>query len=77
VRPPHGAEGRHIPEAAGLAGVIERITRDLEAASDDPSYGVRVVVDPSARDRQRLSRDLVVNALSGIAAALGAHALGA
>lgn len=59
-----------------VAGVIERITRDLETAAEDPSYGVGEVVDEAGPERRQLIRDLFVNALGGIAASLGARALG-
>ena len=60
-----------------LAGVIERITRDLETAAEDAAYGVGEVVEGPQPVRDPLIRDLFVNALGGIAAALGAHGLGA
>lgn len=60
-----------------LAGVIERISRDLEAATEDPAYGIAEVTNGPMRSRSHVGRDLMVNALGGIVAALGAHALGA
>jgi hypothetical protein len=59
-----------------LSGLVERITRDLELAIEDPNYGVAAVVDAPAAERASLIRDLTVNALGGIAAALGARGLG-
>jgi hypothetical protein len=61
-----------------LANVIERITRDLENTIEDTSYGVGEVTDSSPPSpNSHVTRDFVLNALAGIAAALGAHALGA
>lgn len=57
--------------------MIERITRDLETAAEDAAYGVGEVVEGPQPVRDPLIRDLFVNALGGIAAALGAHGLGA
>jgi hypothetical protein len=59
-----------------LSAVIERITRDLEFAIEDPNYGVAAVVDTAATERASLIRDFIVNALGGIAAALGARGIG-
>ena len=59
-----------------LAGVIERITRDLENAAEDASYGVGQVTDPPPPPEGSIARDLMVNALGGIAAALGTRAAG-
>ncbi len=60
-----------------LANIIERITRDLEAALEDPNYGVGDVTDrtPEAGDHP-VVRDFMINALGGIAASLGARAMG-
>jgi len=60
-----------------LANVIERITRDLETAAEDSSYGVGEVTDGLLRQEAHVGRDFMINVLSGIAAALGAKALGA
>jgi hypothetical protein len=60
-----------------LANVIERITRDLENAAEDSSYGVGEVTDGSLQQENHVGRDFMINVLSGIAAALGAKALGA
>lgn len=59
-----------------LASVIERITRDLETAAEDASYGVSEVTDGPSRPESHIARDLMINTLSGIAAALGTRALG-
>jgi hypothetical protein len=59
-----------------LGTLIERITRDLETDAEDPLYGVGDLVDPSTPPQRHVTRDFVVNALSGIAAALGVRALG-
>jgi hypothetical protein len=57
--------------------VIERISNDLEAGEEDPNFGVDPLTAPSdARQPDRIARDVVVGALSGIAAALGKGALG-
>lgn len=60
-----------------LAEVVERMTRDLEAALEDPTYGVGAVtqVSPPLQDHTTV-RDFMVNALAGIAAALGARVIG-
>jgi len=59
-----------------LANVIERISRDLENAIEDASYGVREVTDGPPSPVSHIGRDFMIQALSGIAAALGAKALG-
>jgi len=60
-----------------LANIIERITRDLEAALEDPNYGIGDVTDgtPAVGDHTAV-RDFMINALGGIAATLGARAMG-
>jgi len=73
--------GQITDQAAGaktltVAGVIERITRDLESATEDVSYGVGEVTDGPHPPEGHASRDFAVNALAGIAVALGARALG-
>lgn len=60
-----------------LAGVVERITRDLETASEDPGYGVGQVTAEPTPTENHVTRDFILNALAGIAAALGARHLGA
>jgi hypothetical protein len=62
-----------------ISGVIERITRDLESANEDPAYGVGVVTDENndLPSDSHVARDFLINALAGIAASLGAHLLGA
>jgi hypothetical protein len=59
-----------------LPEVIERISRDLERALEDPDYGVALVTRPGAAGDDNSMRDIVANALGGIIAALGAKALG-
>jgi hypothetical protein len=60
-----------------LANIIELITRDLENAIGDASYGVGEVTDRLSPSKSHVTRDFMLNTLAGIAAALGAHALGA
>jgi hypothetical protein len=60
-----------------LANIIERITRDLENEIEDASYGVGDVTDRRPSRKSHVTRDFMLNALAGIAAALSAHALGA
>jgi hypothetical protein len=60
-----------------LANVIEKISRDLEAGTEDRSYGAGEVTDEPPAPASHAGRDFAVQALSGIAAALGAKALGA
>ena len=59
-----------------LGNVIERITRDLETAAEDSSYGVGEVTEDQPSPVSHVGRDFMIQALSGIAAALGAKALG-
>jgi hypothetical protein len=61
-----------------LPQVIERISRDLELALEDPDYGVGAITgpQPGPNGSGTTGRDLVVNALGGIIATLGAKALG-
>ena len=59
-----------------LGGVVERITRDIQAAAEDPSYVVGVLTHVSATPDSHIVRDFMINALGGIAAALGAKAFG-
>lgn len=60
-----------------LANVIERITNDLETAAEDQSYGVGEVTDEPAPTSSHVGREFMINALAGIAAALGLRVLGA
>ncbi len=65
-----------------LPEVLERVTRDLERATDSADLGVAPVVAPTEdqADRQPMNavaRDIVTNALGGVLAALGAKAFGA
>jgi hypothetical protein len=59
-----------------LGNVVERITRDLETAAEDSSYGVSEVTDERPPAGNHVGRDFMIQALSGIAAALGVKALG-
>ena len=68
-------------EAAGtrtltLAGIVEKVSRDFEAAAEDPDYGVREVTGTPARSDSHVTRDFMLSTLSGMAAALGARAVG-
>ena len=60
-----------------LANVIERITRDIETRAEDASYGVSEVTDGPLLPESHNIRDFMINALGGVAAALGVKALGA
>jgi hypothetical protein len=73
----HVADGSPGGGNLTVANVIERVTHDLEAAVEDPAYGIGDLVDgaPVASDHSTM-RDFMVNALGGIAAALGARAMG-
>jgi hypothetical protein len=64
-------------ETLTLGNVIERITRDLEAATEDKSYGVAEITDEPVAPASHAGRDFMIQALSGIAAALAAKQLGA
>ena len=59
-----------------LANVIEKISRDLATGTEDASYGVSEVTDGSPAPGSHIARDFLINTLAGIAAALGARALG-
>lgn len=61
-----------------LGAVVERISRDLERELEDPAYGVGTMVDPRGGSYagEALTRDVIVNAMGGIAAALAATLLG-
>lgn len=63
-------------QALTIANVIERISRDLETAAEDPWYGVGEVTGASPPAGSHVAREFMINALAGIAAALGARALG-
>jgi hypothetical protein len=67
----HSERGR-----LNLASVVERITRDLENGSEDLAYGVGEITDNPIPPESHVMRDLMLNALAGIAAALGAKTLG-
>lgn len=58
-----------------LAGVVERITRDLQTAAEDPSYGVGRVTGDTSSEETSFVRDLILSALGGISAALAGRAL--
>jgi hypothetical protein len=54
-----------------LGAVVERISRDLEQAVEDPAYGVGpVVVGQPAQPDRAAARELITNALGGIIANL-------
>lgn len=59
-----------------LGNVIERITRDLKTSAEDSSYSVGEVTNKVLPPPSHVGRDFMVQALSGIAAALGVKALG-
>ncbi|MFZ2112255.1 MAG: hypothetical protein WAU77_00835 [Solirubrobacteraceae bacterium] len=60
-----------------LGAVVERITRDLEHGIEDGGYGVGQVVNDDPQDpASSITRELIVDTLAGIAAALGARVLG-
>lgn len=59
-----------------LAGVVELVTRDFESAAEDASYGVGEVTDGPTPIQGHGGRDFTLNALAGIAAALGTRAVG-
>jgi hypothetical protein len=70
-------EAQDAAHSINLAKVVERITRDIETASEDATYGVGQVVDGAASPTPtRFSRELTVEALGGVIAALGGRALG-
>jgi hypothetical protein len=60
-----------------LGEIIERVTRDLQTDAQDATYGIGALTNEPAQERSSFARDLMVNALGGIAAALGLRALGA
>ncbi len=59
-----------------LSGVIERISQDLERLAGDPSYGVGVVTNKPSPPADQTLRELMINALGGIAASLASKGLG-
>jgi hypothetical protein len=61
-----------------LPKAIEAISTDLETGAGDASYGVAQLVgaEASGRRESTTARDLTVQTLAGIAAALGAKAVG-
>lgn len=60
-----------------LGEIVERMTRDLETSMEDPAYGVNDVTNLSPPPQgHAATRDFVISALSGIASALGARAMG-
>jgi hypothetical protein len=60
-----------------LANIVEHISRDLETGTEDAAYGVGKVTDePRKPSDGHVTRDFMVNALGGIAAAIGARMLG-
>jgi hypothetical protein len=54
-----------------LGNVIERITGDLKNDTEDSSYNMRKVTDGQPSSASHMGRDFMIQALSGIAAALG------
>lgn len=61
-----------------LVKIIERVSHDLETGVEDPAYGPGQVTTPDAippRSRSA-AKDLVIETIGGIAAALGGQALG-
>lgn len=71
------ADGTRAVRPLTLANAIERISRDLEAVLEDPAYGVGDITigAPETADHSAM-RDLMVNALGGIAAAIAGRAMG-
>jgi hypothetical protein len=60
-----------------LAQVIERLSTDLESGGGDPAHGLEAVVERElAKAERKAARDIVVGALSEIAAALAKAGLG-
>jgi len=59
-----------------LANIIERISDDLETDTEDAAYGVADVTKPNKPKESHVTRDIMVNAVGGIAAAIGAKVLG-
>ena len=73
--------GRVTDQADGtrtltLANIIERISDDLETDTEDAAYGVADVTKPNKPKESHVTRDIMVNAVGGIAAAIGAKVLG-
>ena len=73
--------GRVTDQADGirtltLANIIERISDDLKTGTEDAAYGVSEVTQPTRPREGHVARDLMVNALGGIAAAIGVKVLG-
>lgn len=63
-------------ETLTLANVIETITRDLETGAEDSSYGVGQLTAVPRTQESHVVRDIMVNALGGIAAAFGLRVFG-
>lgn len=59
-----------------LGAIVERISRDLERELEDPDFGVGAVVNPPQPHDSSTARELMVNTLAGIGAALAAKGLG-
>lgn len=60
-----------------LPEVIERLSRDLEQALEDPRYGVSAVTDGSALARAESDvKKVMLSAMGGIIGALGKQAIG-
>jgi hypothetical protein len=54
-----------------LGNVVERITGDLKSDTEESSYYKREVTDGQSRPASHIGQDFVIQALSGIAAAMG------
>jgi hypothetical protein len=69
-----------IQPPESLAGVIERITRDLQQGNEDPDYGVGFITNPTSGEggssADNTARDFMGEALAGIATALGLKVIG-
>lgn len=59
-----------------LPQAIERISRDLQANTEDPNYGVAAVTSPESAREDGLGTKVMIGALGGIAAAFGKDLLG-
>jgi hypothetical protein len=65
-----------ITDQMTLGNVIEKMSRDLESGAEDSHYGVGDIIGQRQTPGSHIGRDFMIQALSGIAAALGAKALG-
>lgn len=63
--------------AESLSAAIEKISRDLEDATEDPSYGVASLVNPPVPSKaDSAAKKVMIGALGGVLAALGTSHLG-